>query len=94
MASAVDSAFARLERALGQLEAAAERRLTVLDRLQHAERENQTLSSDRARLADSLDKSEARAARLEGANREVSRRIVTAVEAIRTVLDPAAEQSS
>lgn len=93
MASAVESALGRLERALGQLEASAERRLTALDRVQHLERETHTLSADRARLADSLDKAQARAARLENANREVSRRLVTAVETIRGVLQPAAERS-
>jgi chromosome segregation ATPase len=92
MASEVESALGRLERALDQLEAAAERRLSALDRLQHLEQENHTLSADRARLADSLDKSEARAAQLENANREVSRRLVAAVETIRSVLEPGAEQ--
>lgn len=92
MASAVDSALSRLEQALGQLEAAAERRLTAHDRVQHLERENQTLSADRARLADSLDKAEARASRLEAANREVSRRLVTAVETIQGVLQAGPER--
>jgi len=42
---------------------------------------------DRARLAHELDSSEARAERLEDANKEVSRRLVTAMETIRAVLD-------
>jgi chromosome segregation ATPase len=91
MASAVETALGRLEQALHQLEAAAERRLAALDRLQRLERENQTLGADRARLADSLDKAEARASRLEAANREVSRRLVAAVETIRSVLQPDGE---
>ena len=93
MASAVESALGRLEKALGQLEAAVERRLMTLGRLQHLESENHTLSADRARLADSLDKSQARAARLESANREVSRRLVTAADTIREVLQPTTERS-
>ncbi|MEM8839245.1 MAG: DUF4164 family protein, partial [Pseudomonadota bacterium] len=42
---------------------------------------------DRSRLAQSLDKVEAKAARLEDANKEVSRRLVTAMDQIRTVLE-------
>jgi hypothetical protein len=52
----------------------------------------QTLSAERSRLADRLDKAEARAARLEGANRDASRRIVAAVESIRSVLQAGAER--
>ena len=42
---------------------------------------------DRARLAQELDQSQFRANRLEEVNREVSRRLVTAMETIRAVLD-------
>jgi hypothetical protein len=41
----------------------------------------------RSRLAQELDQSEFRANRLEEVNREVSRRLVTAMETIRAVLD-------
>ena len=47
----------------------------------------QRLNADRSRLAQELDTSEARAERLEEANKEVSRRLVTAMETIRAVLD-------
>ena len=40
----------------------------------------------RSRLAQSLDAADARSARLEEANREVSRRLVAAMESIREVL--------
>jgi len=43
--------------------------------------------ADRSRLAQELDQSEFRANRLEEVNREVSRRLVTAMETIRAVLD-------
>jgi hypothetical protein len=46
----------------------------------------QRLGTDRSRLAQSLDAAEARSARLEEANREVSRRLVAAMESIREVL--------
>ncbi|MNC79465.1 hypothetical protein D3C75_1319500 [compost metagenome] len=52
-----------------------------------AEEEVQRMNADRSRLAQELDQSEARAERLEAANREVSRRLVTAMETIRAVLD-------
>ena len=45
------------------------------------------MNADRAKLATELDNSEARAERLEEANKEVSRRLVTAMETIRAVLD-------
>jgi hypothetical protein len=47
----------------------------------------QRMNADRARLAQELDNSEARGERLEEANKEVSRRLVTAMETIRAVLD-------
>jgi len=43
--------------------------------------------ADRSRLAQELDQAEFRANRLEEVNREVSRRLVTAMETIRAVLD-------
>ena len=52
-----------------------------------AEAEVQRMNADRSRLAQELDISEARAERLEEANKEVSRRLVTAMETIRAVLD-------
>ncbi len=52
-----------------------------------AEAEVQRMNADRARLAQELDKSESRSERLEEANKEVSRRLVTAMETIRAVLD-------
>ena len=52
-----------------------------------ADAEVQRMGADRARLAQELDKSEARAEKLAEVNREVSRRLVTAMETIRAVLD-------
>ena len=42
---------------------------------------------DRSRLAQDLDQEKTRAARLEDTNREVSRRLVSAMESIRSILD-------
>ena len=49
--------------------------------------ETHRVHEDRAKLAHELDQSEFRANRLEEVNREVSRRLVTAMETIRAVLD-------
>ena len=49
--------------------------------------EVQRLNADRAALAAELDRSEERARSLAESNREVARRLVAAMETIRTVLD-------
>jgi hypothetical protein len=77
----------RLGRAIEALEAAVAARLEHEQDYSEAEAEVQRMNADRARLAAELDSSEARAERLEEANKEVSRRLVTAMETIRAVLD-------
>lgn len=77
----------RLNKALDALESSIEARLEREVVLGDAEAEVQRIGADRARLAESLDSSEARAKRLENTNKEVSRRLVDAMEAIRSVLD-------
>lgn len=80
-------AIEQLEKALVTLEKAVELRLDKEGDFAEAEEEVQRMNADRSKLAQELDTSEARAERLETANREVSRRLVTAMETIRTVLD-------
>ena len=73
--------------AVAGLDSAIERRF---DReLEHSEIEGEVrrVNTDRSRLAQELDQSQFRANRLEEVNREVSRRLVTAMETIRAVLD-------
>ena len=77
----------RLGRAIEALEQAAAARLEHEQDYSEAEAEVQRMNADRARLAQELDNSEARGERLEEANKEVSRRLVTAMETIRAVLD-------
>lgn len=77
----------RLEKAVNSLDEAVELRLDKEGDFAEAEEEVQRMNADRSRLAQELDQSEARAERLETANREVSRRLVSAMETIRTVLD-------
>lgn len=82
----LDKAFERLTAAIGKLEAAAGRRLAQDKSVEALEDDLQRLAEDRLQLAATLDEAEARAERLESVNREVSRRLVSAMETIRTVL--------
>jgi hypothetical protein len=77
----------RLGKAMDALEHASVSRLEHEQDYSEAEAEVQRMNADRSRLAQELDNSEARAERLEEANKEVSRRLVTAMETIRAVLD-------
>ena len=77
----------RLDRALQRLDDAVDRSAEMRSEYADAEEEVQRLNADRARLAGELDQAEARSERLEEVNREVSRRLVTAMETIRAVLD-------
>jgi hypothetical protein len=85
--SAIEQATRRLTQALDALDAAVERRIeidrsrTILVEQMHA------LDADRAKLAADLDKEIARARRLETANRDIARRLDTAMENIRHVLE-------
>ena len=80
-------AIARLGKAIEGLENAGAERLDHEQDYSEAEAEVQRMNADRSRLAQELDVSEGRAERLEEANKEVSRRLVTAMETIRAVLD-------
>ena len=77
----------RMNRAIVVMEEAVASRAEQDVNYAEAEEEVQRLNSDRSRLASELDNSEARGERLTAANKEVSRRLVTAMETIRAVLD-------
>ena len=81
------AALESLNKALTKLENAVDGRVEKESDFADAEEEVQRLNADRSRLAQELDQSEDKALRLEEANREVSRRLVTAMETIRAVLD-------
>jgi len=83
----LEAALGRVEQALRRLEAAVDRRLHADLSLTGLEDEVRRLGEDRSRLAQDMDAAEARAARLEEVNREVSRRLVGAMEQIRSVLE-------
>jgi len=79
--------LARLDKAVGALDDHADRLAELKSDNRDYEEEAQRLNSDRGRLAEALDTAEARAERLEDVNKEVSRRLVTAMETLRAVLD-------
>ena len=80
-------AFSRLNSAIEKLEKIVEVRLEREASLGDAEAEVQRMGADRARLAESLDLAQERAQHLEHVNKEVSRRLVDAMESIRTVVE-------
>ena len=86
MPSAMEQAVKRLEAALQSLEHAVEERLSLAVGADGLAEEVQMLTSDRARLAENLDQAQAHAAKLETVNRDVTRRLDTAIETIREVL--------
>jgi L-lactate utilization protein LutB len=84
---AIDAATKRLALALDALEAAIERRRES-DRGEAAlASQLHALGSDRSRLASELDQVTARSRRLETTNREVAKRLDTAMETIRSVIE-------
>ena len=80
------AALQKLEQALDALGDAIERREDEGRRRVDLEAELHRVGADRSRLAQSLDAAEAKAARLEDANREVARRLVAAMESVRGVI--------
>ncbi len=83
------SATARFDRALARLGASVRDLNTSLARHQRMEVDTQRLVHERARLATELDKTAARAKRLDDSAHEVSRRLVVAMETVRSVLEKA-----
>jgi predicted nucleic acid-binding Zn-ribbon protein len=83
----IDMAVSQLRAAINGLESAVDARIERQRESHDVENEVRRVHADRARLAHELDQSQFRANRLEEVNREVSRRLVTAMETIRAVLD-------
>ncbi|ODT68074.1 MAG: hypothetical protein ABS75_21885 [Pelagibacterium sp. SCN 63-23] len=83
------SASARFDRAMVRLDASLRDLNTRIQRHQRIEVDTQRLVHERARLATELDKTAARAKRLDDGAHEVSRRLVVAMETVRSVLQKA-----
>ena len=89
--SAIEAATRRLQLALDALDAALERRIEAAAREASLADQIHTLDADRSRLAAELDVAAARAKALETANRDVAKRLDSAIETIRSVI--AAEEA-
>jgi hypothetical protein len=85
--SALQHAIARLNAALGLLEATASRRLEAERSKSTLETELALMQDDRARLAVELDAALAHNARLNGAADDLARRIDDAIGSVRAVID-------
>lgn len=83
----MNAALSEMRTAIAGLENAIDMRIERQRENGEVEGEVRRVHADRSKLAQELDQSEFRANRLEEVNREVSRRLVTAMETIRAVLD-------
>ena len=84
--SSVVAALQKLQQALDALDDAIEHREDEERRRVDLEAELHRVGADRSRLAQALDAAEAKSAKLEATNRDVSRRLVAAMESIRGVI--------
>lgn len=82
----IESAAARLDRALGRLEASVRSLNARVRAHSRIEADTQKLIIERARFAADLEKANARAKRLDDSAADVSRRLVDAMETVRQVL--------
>lgn len=80
------TATARFDKAMAQLDQSVRNLSNRIQRQQRIEVDTQRLVHERARLATELDKTAARAKRLDDSAHEVSRRLVEAMETVRAVL--------
>jgi chromosome segregation ATPase len=83
----IEAATKRLMQALDGLESAIDRRAEIDKSRAILTEQVHALDADRSRLAADLDTQTARARKLEAANRDIARRLDTAMENIRSVLD-------
>ncbi len=82
----IEAASRRLAHALDALDAAAEGQREAARNEEALTAQIHALGDDRARLAGELDSAVSRSRALEAANREVAKRIETAIETIRGML--------
>ena len=85
--TAIEQATRRLTAALDALDAAVERRVDADRGVAALGGQVHALAADRSRLAADLDAQVARSRKLETTNRDIARRIDTAMENIRSVLE-------
>ena len=93
MTTNVEQSLQALESAINKLEGAIERRINRQAGSDDMQAEIQTLSADRAKLADNLDKATAKIESLENVYSDVSNRLVTAMETVSAVLQAELEDA-
>ena len=81
-----EAAHARLERALDMMEARIGRQLQAMRSGDALRQEIETLSSDRSRLAQELDRAQAHVARLDAAAGHAEERVTSAIGTIQGLL--------
>lgn len=81
-----DAASGRLEKALARLEASVRSLNGRTRALARIEADTQKLVAERSRLASELDRATIRARRLDESASEVSRRLVDAMETVKSVM--------
>lgn len=86
-AGTIENATRRLALALDALEAAVERRQEADRGEESLAAQIQALGADRSKLAADLDAAAAHSRRLATTNREIARRLDTAIGAIRSVIE-------
>jgi len=82
----LNAANARFDRAMARLDNSVKNLSTRMRQLNRIEVDTQRLVHERSRLATELDKAAARAKRLDDSAHDVSRRLVEAMETVRSVL--------
>jgi hypothetical protein len=85
--TSIEQVTRRLAQALDALDAAVERRIEIDRSRAILVEQMHALDADRAKLAADLDKETAKARKLETVNRDIARRLDTAMENIRHVLE-------
>ena len=85
--SAIANGLAKLNKALDALDSSVDANIESHSKVRSADEEVQRMANDRTRLAKELDSAEASAARLIETNKEVSKRLVGAMETVREVLE-------
>jgi prefoldin subunit 5 len=83
----VEMALTRLDAAIVGLSQSIDKRQTRDLSVKAMQDDLQRMTRERSDLTGSLEKEKARAEKLEGANEEVSRRLGSAMESVRAVLD-------
>ena len=86
LGNGAEAARERLERALDMLEGRIGRHLEAARSADELRQEIETLTADRSRLAQELDRSRAHAAKLDATAGHAEERVATAIEAIEGLL--------